>query len=299
MVMLMAPEEKPAETKKARILFTEFDGFVNETGTLFDTTHAEVAKANNVFDEKAVYEPVPLLIGRGRLFPGLEKSMESAEEGKEVDLIIQSEDAAGPRDPKLVGLFPLRDFLKQEIMPEIGLEVTIKNKTGYISAVTAGRVRVDFNNRLAGRALKYKYKVVSEPKTPQDILAAVLKMDYGNSEGFSGEFDGKKVAIKLPDVCKYDQRWLLSKYRVVGDLREILELETIQFVEEYVKAEKKEEKPEEAHEHAGHDHAHDHEGHEHAHEHEEHDHADHEHSEPEKKVGKKRPKKEEKAEEEL
>lgn len=290
----MATEEKPAETKKPRILFTEFDGWINETGTLFDTTHADVAKANNSFDEKAVYEPLPLLIGRGRLFPGLEKSLEAAEVDKEVELILKPEEAAGPRDPKLVGLYPMRDFLKQEIMPEIGLQVTVKNKSGYIAAVTAGRVRVDFNNRLAGRTLKYKYKVVSEPKTPQDILSAVLKMDYGNSEGFSGEFDGKKAVIKLPDVCKYDQRWLLSKYRVVGDLRELLELETIQFVEEYVKAEKKEEKPEEAHEHEGHDHA----EHEHKHDHE-HDH-EHDHAEPaEPKKSKKRAKKEEKAEEEL
>jgi len=299
----MASEGKQIETKKPRILFTEFDGWVNETGTLFDTTHADVAKANNSFDEKAVYEPVPLLIGRGRLFSGLEKSLEAAEVDKEVELILTPEEAAGPRDPKLVGLYPMRDFLKQEIMPEIGLEVTIKNKTGYISAVTAGRVRVDFNNRLAGRTLKYKYKIISEPKTPQELLAAVLKMDYGNAEGFTGEFDGKKAVVKLPDVCKYDQRWLLSKYRIVSDLRELLELDIIQFVEEYAKAEKKDEKSaekheEHAHDHEGHSHeGHDHEGHDHNPDHSahEHSHAEHEHKEPEKK-GKKR---EKKAEEEL
>jgi len=285
----MASEEKQAETKKPRILFTEFDGWISETGALFDTTHADVAKASDKFDEKAVYEPLPLMIGRGRLFPGLERSLESAEVGKEVEIVLPPEEAAGPRDPKLVGLYPMRDFLKQEIMPELGLEVTIKNKTGFISAVTAGRVRVDFNNKLAGRSLKYKYKVVSEPKTPQEILSAVIKMDYGNAESFSGEFDGKKAVVKLPDVCKYDQRWLLSKYRVVGDLREMLELDTIQFVEEYVKAEKPEEKKEEpAHEHEGSDH----EEHEHAHDHGEHDHAEHEHKEPVKK-GKKKEKKEE------
>jgi len=287
----MAPEEKSVETKKPRILFTEFDGWIGETGTLFDTTHAEVAKANNTFDEKAVYEPLPLLIGGGRLFSGLEKSLGAAEVGKEYEIVLTPDEAAGPRDPKLVGLFPTRDFLKQEIMPELGLQVTIKNKTGYISAVTAGRVRVDFNNRLAGRTLKYKYKVVSEPTTPQELLAAVLKMDYGNAEGFSGEFDGKKAVVKLPDVCKYDQRWLLSKYRVVSDLRELLELEIIQFVEEYTKPEKKEEKAGETKE----EHAHEHEGHDH----EGHDHSEHEHKEPEKKAKKPEKKIEEKEEEEL
>ena len=285
----MPSDDKPSE-KKPRIVFTEFDGWVQETGTLFDTTHEAVAKENKVFDEKAVYEPLPLLVGRGRLFPGLEKSLAEAEVGKEYELLLTPEEGAGPRDPKLVGLFPLRDFLKQEIMPEIGREVTIKNKTGYISAVTAGRVRVDFNNKLAGRGLKYKYKIVSEPETAQDKLNAVLKMDYGTTDGFSAEFDEKKAVVKMPDVCKYDQKWLLSKYRVVSDLRELLDLETIQFIEEYAKAEKKE-KAEETHEHS-------HEVHDHEHDHGEHSHEGHDHKVHEHKKATK-PKKAKKEPEEL
>jgi FKBP-type peptidyl-prolyl cis-trans isomerase 2 len=286
------PSDDKSSEKKPRIVFTEFDGWVQETGTLFDTTHEAVAKENKVFDEKAVYEPLPLLVGRGRLFPGLEKSLAEAEVGKEYDLLLTPEEGAGPRDPKLVGLFPMRDFLRQEIMPEIGREVTIKKKTGYISAVTAGRVRVDFNNKLAGRSLKYKYKIVSEPETAQDKLNAVLKMDYGTTDGFSAEFDEKKAVVKMPDVCKYDQRWLLSKYRVVTDLRELLDLEVIQFVEEYAKAEKKDEKVEETHEHS-------HEGHEHDHEHDHdgHSHEGHDHKAPEHKASK--PKKAKREPEEL
>jgi len=282
------PSDDKSSEKKPRIVFTEFDGWVQETGTLFDTTHEAVAKENKVFDEKAVYEPLPLLVGRGRLFPGLEKSLAEAEVGKEYDLLLTPEEGAGPRDPKLVGLFPMRDFLRQEIMPEIGREVTIKKKTGYISAVTAGRVRVDFNNKLAGRSLKYKYKIVSEPETAQDKLNAVLKMDYGTTDGFSAEFDEKKAVVKMPDVCKYDQRWLLSKYRVVSDLRELLGLETIQFIEEYAKTEKKE-KAEETQAHEGHDHEGDsQEGHAHdEHEHEAHEHSEHVHKESEKKPKKK------------
>jgi len=151
---------------------------------------------------------------------------------------------------------------------------------------------VDFNNKLAGRSLKYKYKIVSEPETAQDKLNAVLKMDYGTTDGFSAEFDEKKAVVKMPDVCKYDQRWLLSKYRVVTDLRELLDLEVIQFVEEYAKAEKKDEKVEETHEHS-------HEGHEHDHEHDHdgHSHEGHDHKAPEHKASK--PKKAKREPEEL
>ena len=260
----MASDERTGEKKNVKIVFAEFDGWIQESGELFDTTHQDLAKEKNIFNEKAVYEPLPLLIGSDRLFPGLEKSMATAEVGKDYEIIIPSNEAAGPRDPKLVDLLPIREFLKQEIVPEVGLQVTVKNKTGYISAVTAGRVRVDFNNRLAGKTLKYNYKIVSEPSTDDEKLKAVIKMDYGNPEGFSAEFDGKKVIVKLPDVCKYDQKWLLSKFRVVTDLREILGMEVVSFVEEYAKAEKNEEKTEEL-KAAEHDHDHDHE-HNHAHE---------------------------------
>jgi len=227
------------------VIFAEFDAWIHESGELFDTTHEDLAKENNIFNDKAVYEPLPLLIGSDRLFAGLDKSMQDAELGKEYEITIPPEDAAGPRDPKLVDLLPMREFLKQEIVPEVGMQVTVKGKAGYVSAVTAGRVRVDFNNKLAGKTLRYKYKLISEPKEKREIFDAIMKMDYGNPEGFSADFEEDKVIVKLPDVCKYDQKWLLSKYRVVMDLREVLDLDIIQFIEEYTKSEKKEEKPQE------------------------------------------------------
>jgi len=160
-------------------------------------------------------------------------------------VLIPPEKGAGVRDPKLVELHPVREFLKQEIEPRVGLEVTVKNRPGHITAVTAGRVRVDFNNKLAGRTLKYKYTVVSKPTKPKELAELILKMSYGTSEGFDIEHHGKDFKVKLPDACKYDQRWILSKYGVVRDLREVLGAETVSFIEEYTKPEKKEE-PKEA-----------------------------------------------------
>ncbi|MEM4263163.1 MAG: FKBP-type peptidyl-prolyl cis-trans isomerase, partial [Thermoplasmata archaeon] len=121
----MASEEKVSESKAARVVYAEFDAWIQESGELFDTTHADLAKEKNIFNEKASYEPLPMLVGRGRLFPGLERSLEKAEVGKEYEVTLPPEDAAGPRDPKLVELFPIREFLRQEIVPEVGLQVTV------------------------------------------------------------------------------------------------------------------------------------------------------------------------------
>lgn len=234
---------EPVETKikAGDIVLAEFDAWIQDSNELFDTTSEAVAKEHDTYNEKMVYGAQPLIVGKGRLFPGLDESMLKAEVGKEYEVILTPDKGAGPRDPKMVELHPVREFLKREIEPRVGLEVTVKNKSAIITAVTAGRVRIDFNNRLAGRTLKYKYKITEKPTKPVDVVKLLLKMSYGTSDGFDIEHHGKTYKIKLPDACKYDQRWLLTKFRLVTDLREIAGAETVSFIEEYEKPEKKEE----------------------------------------------------------
>jgi len=232
--------------KAGDIVLADFDGWIQDSNELFDTTSESLAKEHDIFNEKMIYGPQPLIVGKGRLFPGLDESLLKAEVGKEYEIVVSPDKGAGPRDPKLVELHALREFLKQEIEPRVGLEVTVKNRPAIITAVTAGRVRVDFNNRLAGRTLKYKYKVVEKPSKPVEIVKLLLKMAYGTSDGFDVEHHGKNFNIKLSDSCKYDQRWMLAKYRLVTDLREVAGAETISFIEEYEKPKKEEAEKKEA-----------------------------------------------------
>lgn len=236
--------ESDAKVSKGDIVRLEYDAWIVETGVLFDTTSADKAKEADIFNENVTYSPIPVLVGGGRVFPGLEEAIEGAEVGAESEITIPPEKAAGQRDPKLVELHPLREFVKQEIEPRVGMEVSIKNRAGTVIAVTAGRVRVDFNRPLAGRSLRYRFKVVARIEGDEDKVKAILEMDYGTSEGFVPSVEGKKVTILLPDVCKYDQKWLLAKYRVVTDLREAIGANTVQFIEEYARKEEEKKEPE-------------------------------------------------------
>lgn len=220
---------------KGDIVRMDFDGWVEDSNELFDTTNAQTAKDAGVYNEKVQYTPIPVLVGGGRIFQGLEEELENVEIGKEYDVVIPAEKAAGPRDPKLVELIPLREFMRQEVEPHIGMEINIKNRVGMVTAVTAGRVRVDFNRRLAGKNLKYHFKVQSKASDNEEKVKAVLEMDYGTTEGFNVRVKDNSVCLVLPDVCKYDQKWLLAKYRIVADLREAMKAEKVRFVEEYVK----------------------------------------------------------------
>src|SRR5213593_4410855 len=198
--------------EKGDIVWIEYDAWTvnpNGTLTLFDTTHDEVAKKEGKLDEKKVYMEVPVVIGRGRLFEGLEAALVGAKVGETIEVLIPPEKGAGVRDPRLVELRTEREFLRQEISPEVGLEVSISGKHGVVTAASAGRVR------------------------------AIIDMDYGLADQFKIDLKGGSAEIHLPDVCKTDEKWFVSKFRVVADLRELSDLKTIRFVEEYEKKEAK------------------------------------------------------------
>ncbi len=229
--------------EKGDIVWLEYDAWTvnpNGTQTLFDTTHDEVAKKEGKFDEKKVYMEVPVVIGRGRLFEGLEQALLESKPGEQKEVLIPPEKGAGARDPRLVELRTEREFLRQEIDPEVGMEVSISGKHGIVTAVSAGRIRVDFNNPLAGKTLKYVFRVMRKAKTPEERMRAVIDIDYGLGDQFKIHLKDGTAEIQLPDVCKTDEKWFVSKFRVVADLRELSELKTIRFLEEY---EKKEPKP--------------------------------------------------------
>ncbi|MGQ0798469.1 MAG: peptidylprolyl isomerase [Methanobacteriota archaeon] len=232
---------------KGDIVWIEYDGWtVNPNGTLslFDTTHQEVAKKEGKFEEKKVYQEVPVIVGHARLFAGLDEALLGSRLGDAKEITIPSEKGAGARDPRLVELKTEREFLRQEIDPEVGMEVSIGGRRGTVTAAAAGRVRVDFNNPLAGRTLKYSFRVVRKAMTPEERVRALIDLGYGLAEQFAIDIQGDRADIRLPDISKTDEKWFVSKFRVVADLRELTNLRVIRFVEEYER--KAEPKPAEA-----------------------------------------------------
>jgi hypothetical protein len=160
---------------------------------------------------------------------------------------VPPEEGLGNRDTKLVEWHMMNDIRRQKLEPVVGESITIKDKsgkerTGIVTMVSPRRVRVDYNNPLAGKTLKYKYKIENRADKPEDKVATILEIDFGRKEDFEIAADNDNVDIKLPEVCKYDQFWLIAKFKVINDLREYAGFKTIRFVEEYVKKEEAEEK---------------------------------------------------------
>lgn len=236
---LMTDESMTIKVSKGDIVRVDYDAYIVENGMLFDTTSTDKAKEADIYNENLTYRALPLLVGGGRVFPGLDEALEGVEIGVKSTVEIPPEKAAGPRDPKLLENIALREFLRQEIRPEIGMEVNIHNRTGTVVTVTNRMVRVDFNRRFAGAVLKYDFTVLDKIEGDENKVLAICEMDYGTNEGFRAVVDGDKVVLYLPDVCKYDQKWLMSKYKIVADLREVFGAVTVELVEEYLKKEEK------------------------------------------------------------
>ncbi|MBE6524214.1 MAG: peptidylprolyl isomerase [Thermoplasmata archaeon] len=205
---------------------------------LYDTTDAEAAKEAGIFNEKVKYEPMVYLCGNKTLFPDLEAAIESAEIGKETTVTIPCEKAAGARNPKLIELHPIKEFYKQEINPYPGMTVTLGKRTGVIMSVAAGRVKVDFNNQLAGHDLKYIFTVTEEITEDKAKALAIIELNLGTSEGFDAAIEADKVVITEAEICKFNQDWPIAKYKIVSDLRAAFGVDRIDFVQVWEVAKK-------------------------------------------------------------
>lgn len=231
--------------KKGDIVRIDYKAYIADIDRLYDTTEEKAAKDAGLYNEKYKYAPMPYIIGSNKLFKPLDAAIEKAEIGKEVKIEIESKDAAGPRDPKLMEVYPVKEFYKQEINPVPGLEVKLGNRTGTVMSAGAGRVKVDFNNPLAGKDLAYVFTVKEVITDAKEKAKAIVEMDFGTADGFDFTISDKKVSVSLPDIVKFSQEWPVIKYKIVSDLRESLSIDTVEFIEIWAKAEKKDDKKEE------------------------------------------------------
>ena len=205
---------------------------------LYDTTDADAAKEAGIFNEEYTYAPMAYIVGSKSLFPDLDEAISNAEIGKEVEVVIPCEKAAGPKNPKLIELHPVKEFYKQEINPCPGMNVSLGNKTGVIMSVGAGRVKVDFNNPLAGHDLMYRFTVTEEITDVNEKAKAIMEIAFGSSDGFEFEVTDDKVVITEAEICKFHQNWAVAKYKIVSDFREAFGVDRVDFLEVWDAAKK-------------------------------------------------------------
>ena len=225
---------------------------------MIETTRREVAEEHDRLDENKTYEPLVVTIGEGTLIEGFEEHLKEAEAETDYEIDIPPAQAYGERDAnnvETIGEAKLAQLVSGESENlHVGGPVTIEGRQGVIKMFAAGRARIDFNHPLAGRTLRYNYRITNVVEDREEKVRTILKMST-RMDDFEVEFDGDDVSINIPEFLGYDQNWGMAKFAIIRALHENVGVGTIRFIEEHKKREVGEIDEEHEHDHEGdHDH---------------------------------------------
>ena len=116
-----------------------------------------------VLDSSKQRGPLTYLHGLGNLIPALEEELEGKEQGQEVDLKLDPEQAYGQKDENLVQQVPRKMFQHVENLEE-GMRFEAQTDEGSQVVTVVGvdeeNVTVDANHPLAGVPLHFSVNVL-------------------------------------------------------------------------------------------------------------------------------------------
>jgi len=211
-----------------------------ENGVVFDTTDANVAKENGIYNEKASYSPETIVIGKGYVVAGLDEDIIGKDVGEKGHVVVSPEKGFGVRRIDLIETIPSKKF-KEPVKP--GMRVQIQGRSGFVESNAGGRVRVNFNPALAGETLTYDYTVEELIEGTDNKIMAILKLYTGQE--LEHKTEGEKIIVEVPKELGYNQRWAIAKSVASNEILDLEGIKELVFQETFTKPEapKEEEKP--------------------------------------------------------
>jgi len=208
--------------KEGDFIRIDYVGRIKDTGEIFDLTIEEVAKKEGIYDEKREYKPVPIIVGENFVINGLDRALINMNVGEKKTIELKPEEAFGERRAELIKVFPLSFFEKQNVKPEPGMIVNISGIYGRIQSCESGRVRVDFNNPLAGKDIIYEVEIKEVVEDDKNRIEMILEYF-----GIKGNVNIKEnsVEIECKDVSKN------IKKRIAELIKKYIKKEVVKFIE--------------------------------------------------------------------
>ena len=231
-----------------------FTGKIKETDEVFDTTYEEVAQEAGIFDENKTYKAIPIVVGGNHLLPAIEEAIKGLEAGETKHIEVDSENAFGPRDSKLIQLVPMKEFRKQGMNPVPGMRIQAEGTSGKILTVNGGRVKVDFNHELAGKDLIYDVEVTEIIEDEAEKIKSMIELHYTNPnvdvDKTEIDIEDGVANIKLDEMSKFDQQSYMditfARFRIAKDIWEnIDDIKKVNFVDEFEKREESDDEEDE------------------------------------------------------
>lgn len=209
-------------------------GKMTSDESVFDTTRKEVAEENDIYNAKSTYGGDVIIVGAGQTIAGLDEDFIGKEVGYTGTVTIQPEKAFGEHKTELVKSYSISRFKEMEEPLRPGLRVLIDGVSGIINKIIGRRVRVDFNNVLAGETLEYEYSI--DGLIEGDVAKVEGMMSLYTGTETEVNIDDKVISINVPVGLTFEQRWLMGKARVAHEIMERIGAETVSFVDTYNKS---------------------------------------------------------------
>ena len=219
--------------EEGTIVHVDYELYNAESGDLMETTREDVAKEHEMHQEGRTYSPMVCVVGAGNLIPGFEAALAEAKVDKETEISVAPADAYGEKDPQQIETISIDKLIRAVQDPNalyLGAPVNINNRQGHLSYLAAGRARIDYNHPMAGKTLKYSFKIVKVVEGKEEQVMALLESNTGHSD-FGVSFDGEDLNIVLPQTMLFDTNAVMMKFRLVTIIRDAVECNKVSFIE--------------------------------------------------------------------
>jgi hypothetical protein len=150
-----------------------------------------------------------------------------------------------------VKVVPLKEFKKQGMKPAPGMMFEADGRVGKVQSVSGGRVRIDFNYGLAGKALEYEVNVEEKINKTEEKIRLLLEyhFSYADPNEHEIKLTGNRATITLAELVKIKKEAIMGKHTAAMDIFRFIDVvDKVEFIDVFKRPEKsaKKEKPRES-----------------------------------------------------
>jgi FKBP-type peptidyl-prolyl cis-trans isomerase SlyD len=213
--------------EKGDFIRVSYTGKTGE-GRVFDTTDEDVAKANNIYNEKGRYGGDVIIAGAKHTVEGLDEDLIGKEVGHTGSVTMPPEKAFGIRNPELIEEIPITKF---QTKPQVGMRVEVDGRPGVVIKAIGRITQVDFNRYLAGQTLTYDYEIKEKIDDNEKKIKGLIGLYIGRE--LPVQINDSSATIEIEPELTYNQRWLMSKMQIAREILKNTDIREIAYIERY------------------------------------------------------------------
>jgi FKBP-type peptidyl-prolyl cis-trans isomerase 2 len=220
--------------KSGEFVLVDYAGKLKDSGEIFDITKEDTARKEGVYKENFRYGPVPIIVDAEFVLPGLNEAIKNMEVGEKKTVELPPEKAFGKRSEELIKLVPESQFHSEGIEPKVGSYIEINKLRGKIMSIDGGRVKMDFNHPLAGKAIVYEIEAVGKITENSEKVKAIVYYFIGvPSEDVRTEVSEKEVEISFTKKFDIHNE---AKQTIADTILKWIDFDKVKFVDIFEKS---------------------------------------------------------------